>query len=104
MVINEPALSPIEMEAALVRVSAHLNDYQRRAFVTLAERMIHRFEVNRWRSQTPISYSEIIVQALANFARAASEATTGDMDRALSCAADAANLLALRLTQEKEGT
>ncbi len=96
------ALSPIEIEELLKRATVHLNPYQQKAFVTIASKMIQRFEVNRFRSTTPISFAEIIVQALNNFATAASEVARGNVQRALSSAADAANLLALRLTQEPD--
>jgi len=96
------ALNPIEIEELLKRASVHLNPYQQKAFVVLATKMIQRFEVNRFRSATPISYAEIIVQSLSNFSTAASEASRGNAQRALASAADAANLLALRLTQEPD--
>jgi len=94
------ALNPIEIEELLKRSVVHLNPYQQKAFVVMAAKMIQRFEVNRFRSTTPISYAEIIVQALSNFSTAASEASRGNAQRALASAADAANLLAMRLTHE----
>lgn len=96
------ALSPTEIEEALSRVVTHLNPYQQKAFVTIATMMIRRFEVNRFRSNKPMGYAEIILAALSNFATAASEASRGNTEMALGSAADAANLLALRLTQEPD--
>lgn len=101
--MNRPdAPTPIDIENGLGRLVVHLNPYQQNAFVALATQMIHRFEVNRFRSKMKLSYGDTVIQALSNFASAASDATTGNPQKALSHAADAANLLALRLTCEED--
>jgi len=102
--LAEGALNPVEIENELRRLVVHLVPYQQEAFVALAACMIRRFEVSRWRAKMKLTYSDIILQALSNFAAAANEARSGSTQKAMESAADAANLLALRLTAgEVEG-